>query len=187
MTVTPTEGSPVSDFGKGVHLLAPALAGSPEVRTVFSRYAAAVGALCAVIDGKPVGLVATSLAVGVSYDPPMVAFSVRRASTTWPVLRTAPRIGVSVLGQGQASACTQIAGSAAGRFRGLGLYETAESALFIKNAMTWLDCQISTEVEVGDHRVVVLEVLEVGHDRATEPLIFIDGEFPALRQRARSS
>jgi flavin reductase (DIM6/NTAB) family NADH-FMN oxidoreductase RutF len=131
-----------------------------------------------------VGLVATSLAVGVSYDPPMVTFSCRRESTTWPVLRTAPRIGVSVLGQGQAVACAQIAGPQASRFRGLGLYETAEGALFIKYAMTWLDCQISAEVEVGDHLVVVLELVEVGHDRATEPLVFLDGEFPTLRRGA---
>lgn len=176
-----------ADFGKGVHLLAPAEPGSHQVRTVFGRHATAVGALCAVIDGTPVGLVATSLTVGASYDPPMVTFSARRESATWPVLRAAPRIGVSVLGQGQASACTQIAGPSTGRFRGLGLHETADGALFIKNAMTWLDCRISTEVEVGDHHLVVLEVLAVGHDRATEPLILIDGEFPTLRRGTNSS
>ncbi|MCE0762031.1 flavin reductase family protein [Pseudonocardia kujensis] len=171
-------------FGKGVHALAPALPGSAEVRTVFGRYAAAVGALCAVVDGRPIGLVATSLAVGASFDPPMITFSCRKESTTWPMLRTAPRIGVSVLGQGQAAVCTRIAGPAADRFRGLDLYETAEGALFVKYAMTWLDCRISAEMEVGDHAVVVLELIEVGHDLATEPLIFLDGEFPALRRRS---
>lgn len=168
-------------FGKGVHVLMPAIPGSHQMRTVFSRYPAAVGALCAVVDGKPVGLVATSMAMGVSYDPPMITFSCRRESATWPVLRGAPRIGVSVLGQGQAEACLQIAGPAAMRFRGLGKYETDGGALFLKFAMTWLECRIVAEVEAGDHVLVVLEVLEVGHDRATTPLIFHDGAFSVLR------
>jgi hypothetical protein len=30
--------------------------------------------------------------------------------------------------------------------------------------------------------VSVLELVEVGHDLATEPLIFLDGEFPTLRR-----
>jgi flavin reductase (DIM6/NTAB) family NADH-FMN oxidoreductase RutF len=168
-------------FGKGVHVLMPATPGSRQVRTVFSRYPAAVAALCAVVEGNPVGLVATSMAMGVSYDPPMITFSCRRESATWPVLRAAPRIGVSVLGQGQAEACTQIAGPAAMRFRGLGKYETERGALFLKFAMTWLECRIAAEVEAGDHVLVVLEVLAVGHDRATTPLIFHDGAFSALR------
>lgn len=174
--------SPTARFGTGVHVLAPAVPGSHPVRAVFSRYPTGVGSLCAVIDGTPIGLVATSLAVGVSYDPPMISFSCRKESTTWPVLRRAPRIGVSVLGQGQAAACAQIAGPAAGRFRDLGLYETQEGALFLEDAMTWLDCRIAAEVEVGDHVVVLLELVEVGHDRATEPLVLLDGEFSALRR-----
>jgi flavin reductase (DIM6/NTAB) family NADH-FMN oxidoreductase RutF len=172
------------EFGRGVLALAPAVAGSPQVRTVFGRYAASVGAICALIDGTPVGLVATSLAVGASYDPPMVTFSCRKESRTWPVLRSAPRIGVSVLGEGQAAACAQIAGPATARFRGIDLHGTAEGALFVRNAMTWLDCRIAAEVEVGDHVVVVLELVEAGHDRATNPLIFLDGEFPTLRRAA---
>lgn len=173
--------SHVDGFGKGVHVLAPAIPGSHQVRTVFGRYAAAVGALCAVVNGEPVGLVATSLTVGVSFDPPMITFSCRKESTTWPVLRTAPRVGVSVLGQGQHAACRQIAGPTVGRFRGIDTYATAEGALFLEDAMTWLDCRISAEVEVGDHLVIVLELVEVGHDQTTAPLIFLDGRFPALQ------
>ncbi|ODU06709.1 MAG: hypothetical protein ABS81_04210 [Pseudonocardia sp. SCN 72-86] len=152
------------------------------MRTVFSRYAAAVGALCAMVDGAPVGLVATSLAVGISYDPPLITFSCRKESATWPVLRAAPRIGVSVLGQGQGAICRRIAGPAAQRFGGFPMHETPEGALFLKYAMSWLDCRISAEVEAGDHVIVVLEVVEVGHDRATAPLIFLDGRFHSLRE-----
>lgn len=147
---------------------------------MFGRYAASVGALCAVVDGQPVGLVATSLAVGISYDPPMITFSIRKESGTWPLLRRAPRIGVSVLSDSQASACWQIAGPADTRFNGFDLHETDEGALFLLDAMSWFDCKVIAEVEAGDHVVVLLELIEVGHDQETAPLIFLDGKFRAL-------
>jgi flavin reductase (DIM6/NTAB) family NADH-FMN oxidoreductase RutF len=176
-----------AEFGGSVHALAPALPGSPEVRTVFGRYAASVGAICAVVDQTPVGIVATSLAVGISYDPPMITFSIRKESSTWPTLRTAPRLGVSVLADHQAGHCWNIAGPAEKRFDGCDLHETGDGALFLTDAMSWFDCRLVEEVEVGDHLVVILELLEVGHDRGTAPLIFLDGKFHALTDEPRSA
>ena len=173
-----------TEFGRGVNALAPAVPGSPEVRTAFGRYAASVGAVCANVDGQPVGIVATSLAVGISYDPPMITFSIRKESGTWPTLRKALHVGVSVLSDRQAAACWQIAGPPADRFNGFDLEETPEGALFLHDAMTWFDCRVLKEVEAGDHLVVILELLKVGHDRASAPLIFLDGEFHALAEAA---
>lgn len=175
-----------AEFGMGVHLLSPATAYSNQVRTVFSRYPASVGALCAVIDSEPVGIVATSLAVGISYAPPMITFSVRKKSTTWPKLRSASRIGVSVLGETQDSLCRQIAGPSEKRFANCELHETAHGSLFVKESMSWLDCRIAGEVEVGDHYVVILELIEVGHDHQTAPLVFHDGKFHSLTEHSSS-
>lgn len=171
-----------SEFGLDVRALSPAAGDAQEVRTVFARYPAAVGALCATVDGEPVGLVATSLAVGISYDPPMVTFSVRKKSTTWPTLRRAPRIGVSVLGQGQKGLVRQLAGPASERFAECATHETAQGALFLPGAMSWLDCTMVGEIEVGDHLVVILELVEVGHDHATAPLIYHDRKVHLLAE-----
>jgi flavin reductase (DIM6/NTAB) family NADH-FMN oxidoreductase RutF len=172
-----------AEFGVGVHALSPAAVNSHAVRTVFSRYPASVGALCAVVDGRPVGLIATSLAVGISYEPPMVAFSVRKKSTTWPKLKSSARIGVSVLSDSQGRLCRQIAGPAAERFVDCQTHETSHGSLFLHEAMTWLDCKIAGEVEVGDHVIILLELLEVGHDHQTAPLVFHGGRFHSLREQ----
>jgi flavin reductase (DIM6/NTAB) family NADH-FMN oxidoreductase RutF len=171
----------VQDFGDDVATMAPAVANSNEVRTVFNGFPAAVGALCALVDGQPQGMVATSLAVGVSYNPPMVSFSVRNDSSTWPILQGASRIGISVLAEGQGPACRQLASKDADRFAGLDVTATDEGALFISGAITWMDCEIAGELPAGDHTVGTFLVHEVGHTSAAHPLLFHNGRFPRMR------
>lgn len=170
-----------TQFGDHVRSMAPAVANSMEVRAVFNGFPAAVAALCAVVDGEPQGMVATSLAVGVSYDPPMVMFSVRNASSTWPILQRASRIGISILAEDQSAACRQISSKDADRFADLGTWATDDGALFIDGATTWMDCEISGDLLTGDHTVVTFLVNEVGHARETAPLLFHNGRFPRIR------
>lgn len=170
-------------FGDDVTAMAPAIANSPQVRTAFSGFPAAVGALCAVVDDQPCGMVATSLMVGISYNPPMVLFSVRNDSSTWPILRRAERIGISVLAEHQGSACRQISSKqSADRFTDLEITVTEQGALFVCGAITWMDCEISSEFPAGDHRVIIFLVHEVGHSSTQPPLLFHNGRFPRMRQ-----
>jgi flavin reductase (DIM6/NTAB) family NADH-FMN oxidoreductase RutF len=67
------------------------------LRQAFGRFPSGIAALCAQIDGTPNGIVASSFTVGVSMEPPLVMFAVQNTSRTWPVLRGADRIGVSIL------------------------------------------------------------------------------------------
>ncbi|WP_244278137.1 flavin reductase family protein [Gordonia westfalica] len=149
--------------------------------TAFSAFPAAVGALCAVVDGEPRGLVATSLAVGVSYAPPMVSFSVRNESTTWPILSRADRIGISVLTEDQGAVCRKLAGQDGDRFSDVRTTVTPSGALFVDDASTWMECAIAGAAPVGDHTIVTFEVLSVGHERAASPLIFRNNGFLRLR------
>ncbi len=81
------------DLDARVRQFSPATAHSQPVRDLFNNVPTAVTALCAVIDGVPRGLVATSLSVGVSYEPPMVAFSVRFVTDMASPARRAPHRG----------------------------------------------------------------------------------------------
>lgn len=175
-----TTMDPSVPFGSGLDRLQPAEAHSDEMRMVFSRFPAAVAALCATIDGQPYGLVATSLSVGTSYAPPMTSFSVRNQSTTWPVLRSSPRIGISILAHGQHEVCRQISSRTGERFGGVNTIATEQGALFIDSAVTWLDCEVVAELPAGDHTVVIFEIHGASHDRAVAPLVFHDGSFPSL-------
>ncbi len=173
-------------FGTDAAVLAPAIAHSDHVRAVFSGFPAAVVALCAVVGGEPYGMVATSLAVGVSFDPPMTLFSVRNDSLTWPVLKTARRIGASVLAEHQSAACRQLAAKGVDRFAGLSTQVTEHGSLFVEGASSWMDCEVTGELPAGDHTVIIFRVHQVGQGPET-PLLFHNGRFPRMRHERVSS
>src|SRR5258708_28096524 len=74
--------------------------GQTQLRRVLATFPTGVAAVAAIIDGEPAGLAASSF-VSVSLDPPLVSVCIGHSSTTWPVLRTADRLGISVLGAHQ--------------------------------------------------------------------------------------
>lgn len=153
----------------------------PEhVRAAMGRFPSGLAAICAVVDGVRTAIVASSFSAGVSYAPPMVMFSVQKSSTTWPTLRRAARLGVSILGSTQSDACMQLASRSRDRFDGLGTTETEAGALLIEEATMWLECEVVSTTPAGDHEIVVLQVhgLGVADDRV--PLVYHQRRFHSL-------
>jgi len=74
------------------------------LRRAFGTLPTGVTALAAVVDAKPVGIAVSSF-TSVSLEPALALVCVSHASTTWPVLSRAPRLGVSVLSADQQRAC----------------------------------------------------------------------------------
>src|SRR3546814_10232670 len=64
------------------------------LRKAFALYPSGIAALAAQTDGADHVIIAASFSVGISLDPPLVAFAVQRESTTWPQLCRAGMIGV---------------------------------------------------------------------------------------------
>ena len=71
-----------------------------RLRHVFGAFPSGVAAVAALVGGVPVGIAASSF-TSVSLDPPLVSLCVAHTSTTWPLLRGADRLGVSILGEAQ--------------------------------------------------------------------------------------
>src|SRR5699024_6087317 len=76
---------------------------------LFSRFPTGVVALAGHDGTTPIGMVASSFAVGISFEPAMVSFAAQNSSTTWPALRHLPTIGISVLAQDQEKLCRKLA------------------------------------------------------------------------------
>jgi flavin reductase (DIM6/NTAB) family NADH-FMN oxidoreductase RutF len=152
---------------------------APTLRRAFGRFPSGVTAVSAVLGGVPVGMAVSSF-TSVSLDPPLVLICVARASATWADLRTAPRLGLSVLGRSHASLCRQLAGPAGERFSDVGWQATDEGAVVLAEAALWLECRLEQEVEAGDHVLAVLAVTAVEPADDIAPLVFHNSTFHDL-------
>ena len=152
----------------------------------FALFPSGVAALCAIVEGEPVVLIASSFQVGISADPPLVLVAVQHTSTSWPKLRGAARIGVSVLGEAHDVAARQMASKAlasAERFAGIETTTTASGAQFVHGAPAWLECSPHSQFPAGDHDVVLLQVHALGTEPQLEPLVWHGSAFRALQPR----
>jgi flavin reductase (DIM6/NTAB) family NADH-FMN oxidoreductase RutF len=157
-----------------------ALALTPDaLRRAFGSFPTGVVAVAAALDGAPVGLAASSF-TSVSLDPPLLSVSVARSSTTWPVLRAAPRIGVSVLAGHHATLCRRLAGPAAERFAGVAWQQTTGGAVLLRDAASRFECSVADELPAGDHLIVLLRLHEVD-DGTAPPLVFHRSRLAPLR------
>lgn len=166
----------------------PALRGSaplsddPEhMRSAMGRFPSGVAAICAIVDGHPVGMVVSSFSAGVSHSPPMVMFSVQNSSSTWPQLSAAPRLGVSVLGSDQSDACLQLASRSRDRFEGLSLAASERGAVLLDGATMWLECDVVSTTPAGDHEIIVMQVHGMCADPDRAPLVYHERRFHSLR------
>lgn len=153
--------------------------GPAHLRRVFGAYPTGVAAVAALISGEPTGIAASSF-VSVSLDPPLVSVCVARASSTWPSLRTASRLGISVLGADQEAACRQLSSRDGERFAALSWRATGDGAVLIGDVSAWLECSIEQEIPAGDHDIVLLRVHDLGVTDVM-PLVFHRSTFRRLQ------
>ena len=149
------------------------------VRNLFAAYPSGVTAICAVVDGKPVGMAASSF-TSVSIEPPLVSICIQTNSTTWPSLRQCRKLGVSVLAANQDNECRQLSAKGVDRFDQVEWKTTEDDAVLIANAASMLECSIETEIEAGDHLIVLLRIHRYGTSNDIEPLVFHGGRFREL-------
>jgi flavin reductase (DIM6/NTAB) family NADH-FMN oxidoreductase RutF len=153
------------------------------LREAFGIFPTGVVAVAAEVDGRLIGLAASSF-TSVSLDPPLVSVNLATSSKTWPDLRRARHLGVTVLADHQDVVCRQLAGSVETRFDGLAHRATEEGAVTLDEGLAQFDCTIYKEVEAGDHILVLLElhaVAHVEHHAAGAPLVFHRSGFGKLQ------
>jgi flavin reductase (DIM6/NTAB) family NADH-FMN oxidoreductase RutF len=149
------------------------------LRRAYGAFPSGVTAVCALRDGAPVGIAASSF-VSVSMDPALVSVCVQHTSTTWPLLADRPRLGLSVLGSTHDRACRQIASKTGDRFAGIGFTATDDGAVLLHDAAAWLDCSLHEIVAAGDHDLVLLRVEALQTHDEIAPLVFHGSRFHAL-------
>ncbi|MEU6859884.1 flavin reductase family protein [Glycomyces sp. NPDC046736] len=150
-----------------------------RLREAFGVFPTGVVAVAAEVDGRVTGLAASSF-TSVSLDPPLVSFSIATASKTWPDLRRAARLGLTVLAAHHGAVCRQLAGDPARRFEGLAVSVSDLGAATLDDGLARFDCSVFQEVAAGDHVIVLLRLHAVEHADTAGPLVFHRSGFSRL-------
>jgi flavin reductase (DIM6/NTAB) family NADH-FMN oxidoreductase RutF len=155
-----------------------------RLRQAFGIFPSGVVAVAARVDGSLVGLAASSF-TSVSLDPPLVAFSIANASRTWPDLRRAIHLGVTILADRHGGLARQLAGPPHSRFHGLDVTLTDDGAVTLPDGLAQFDTTIYREVEAGDHTIVLLRLHAVQHADHSLPLVFHRSAFGLRNEQGR--
>jgi len=154
-----------------------------RLREAFGVFPSGVVAVAAEVDGERTGLAASSF-TSVSLDPPLVSFSVANSSKTWPDLRRADHLGLTVLADHHGEVCRRLAGPVEHRFDDVRVTASADGAVTLDDGLARFDCTIHREVEAGDHTIVILRLHAVEHTDTSLPLVFHRSAFGRLSESA---
>jgi flavin reductase (DIM6/NTAB) family NADH-FMN oxidoreductase RutF len=153
---------------------------TPEVlRSAFAAYPSGVTAIAGLVDDVPVGMAASSF-TSVSLDPPLVSVCVARTSSTWPILRRAPHIGVSVLAAGHGGIARALAAKSGDRFGNLDWEAAPGGAVLVRGSTLWMSCTIDSVLPAGDHEIALLRIHELQVFPDVQPLIFHGSSYRQL-------
>lgn len=147
-------------------------------REALGHYASGITVITSQVDGEPIGFTCQSF-YSVSMTPPLVSFSVKSSSFSYPKIRRAGRFAVNILSGEQAELSNQFARQGADKWHGVGWQESPLGNPIIADSLHWLDCEIHAEHAAGDHLIVIGEVkaLNLEEVRAAQPLLYFKGRY----------
>lgn len=151
------------------------------LRRTLRRHAAGVTVLT--VPG-PAGFTATSF-TSVSLEPALVSFYLSSTASTARAVLDADVFAVHVLGEHQNAIAERFARSGVDRFAGTGWSPGPQGVPLLDDVPAWLTARPVLRQEVGDHLLVVGEVLDAGGDGDEAPLLHHSGAFGAFRPLPR--
>ena len=145
-------------------------------RDALGQYATGVTIVCTrAPSGRYVGFTANSFS-SVSLDPPLILWTIARASSSLTAFETAERYAVNVLAAEQVELARRFSRPHADRFDGVSHRLGWSDAPLIDGCVAWLECRHHARHIGGDHVVFIGEVVTVERARGAA-LVFHQGRF----------
>jgi len=150
-------------------------------RRVFRRHPAGVVVITVDSEAGPAGFTATSLA-SVSAQPPSVSFGISARSSTWPHVRDAGSVVVNFLGAHQEGLARRFATSGLDRFAAPTRWRRLTGGEPVLDGVTgWLRAEVRSLIPVGDHHLVLAQVVETDLREGSAPLLYHDGRYHSIQ------
>lgn len=170
--------------------------GHPEAdgrafRRCLGQFATGVTIMTAERGGRPTGMTVNSFSA-LSLDPPLVLWSIRRASASLPVFAEAEHFAVNVLAGDQVELANLFASADKEKFDSVPWSTGRGGSPLLRGAIATIECAREQILDGGDHLIVVGRVQHFAR-HSGEPLLFAQGryalsqEHPAAAQAAPQS
>jgi flavin reductase (DIM6/NTAB) family NADH-FMN oxidoreductase RutF len=154
----------------------------PRLKSVMRRHASGVTVITTMVrepsGQRPAGFCATSL-TPLSFDPPVISFSVAAASASGQAWAAAGRGLVHLLRGDQADVAAAFARPGPGKFTDVAWVPGPDGQPLVLGVLGWLLVSPRTVVDVAEHRLVICDVLAC-HADSGQPLVHHAGGFHAL-------
>ena len=115
-----------------------------------------------------------------SFEPPQVAVALSPVRHTFQVIEQSGRLCVNVLGA-SGLALARSFGTASGhnvkKFADVGHTMSENNSPVLTQAVSYLDCKLTTVVPIGDHRLVIGEVVAAAVLSNEPPLVYDPAQF----------
>lgn len=116
----------------------------------------------------------------VSLSPPLILFSVHRASSVLAAFEATANVGVNVLGDGHREISSLCAGKERAKWKDSDVRIGANGCLLLNGAIARMECRPWAIHDGGDHRVFICLVESFDYDEAGRPLLFFRGNYHSL-------
>jgi flavin reductase (DIM6/NTAB) family NADH-FMN oxidoreductase RutF len=136
------------------------------------------------VEGRRHDAVTVNSLTSVSLDPPLVSMCLRRDSGFLADLLETKTWAISVLDGGAADVARLFAKDRAARAAAidtLGASPGYYTGALVLEAPGWLECALWGRFDIGDHTMVVGEVIAAGMQPFSTILIFLHGRYRALK------
>lgn len=165
-----------ADSAADIATAAQPLPSPAALRTALGRFATGVAIVtCRDVDGSAVGLTANSLA-SLSLDPPLLLWSLRRASGSLAAFDASPHFAVNVLAETQVDLSRRFASAVADKFAHGHWADGLGGAPVLSGCAAVFECALEARQELGDHVLYIGRVLRLA-DAALAPLLFQGGHY----------
>lgn len=149
-----------------------------EFRQALGNLPTGVVIMTAQGDDGPVGMSCNSF-TSVSLEPPLIGIFPAKTSSTWPEIRKAGRFCINVAALHHDELTRNFSRKGVDRFAGVEWTDRA-SGPGLADAVAWIDCEIYSETDAGDHTFVLGRVTDFGVQEGVDPLVFHRGSYGSV-------
>lgn len=135
-------------------------------------------------DERPWGFTASAFC-SLSLDPPLILVCLDQKADSHAAFSSAGLFAVSVLGAHQQSLAARFATKGMEKFVGITTEAGTETTLpLIPEATVHLECRMHQRMGVGDHTILIGEVLRAAVNESVEPLVYHARQYGVMRPHA---